>query len=69
MYKVNLRKLRATWHWFTTNPQGGGFGSTHCGSKKVALDDATRWLKPGTQYQLFVNEPDCGLKTKEGSVR
>ncbi len=52
MYKVSLRKYRATWHYFTTNPQGGGFGSNHCGAKRVAYDLAIRNIPLGSQVEI-----------------
>jgi hypothetical protein len=54
-WKVRMTKYRSTWSWFTTNPQGGGFGSSHCGSKRVALHHATRAIPTGTAYTLMVN--------------
>lgn len=51
-WKVSLRKHRATWHYFTTNPQGGGFGSNYCGPKHAALRLATRSIPKGTPYIL-----------------
>src|SRR5271166_2427000 len=37
MFHVRLNKYRSTWNWFTTNPQGGGFGSNYCGPRYIAL--------------------------------
>lgn len=54
-WKVTLDKHRATWHYFTTNPQGGGFGSNNCGPKYVALHRATQYIPKGEQYMLVVN--------------
>ena len=54
-WKVRMDKHRSTWHWFTTNPQGGGFGSTHCGTKKVALYEAVKHIPQGVQYLLVTN--------------
>lgn len=60
MYKVRLDKTRSTWNYFTTNPQGGGFGSNHCGSLKVALHMATRGIPVNEQYELTVNGKSKG---------
>jgi hypothetical protein len=68
LYTVRMDKHRATWNYFTTNPQGGGFGSNHCGSKRVALAYATRALTPGTRYRLLVNGKDCGIQTQGGAA-
>lgn len=51
-WKVTIRKHRATWHWFTTNPQGGGFGSSYCGPKHIALARATANIPEGETYWL-----------------
>lgn len=64
LYTVRMDKHRATWHYFTTNPQGGGFGSNHCGTKRVALAYALRSVASGTEYRLIVNGKDCGLQRK-----
>ena len=53
-YVVTLTKHRATWYWFCANPQGGGFGSNHCGSKAAALSQALRGI-PSGPYVLFTN--------------
>ena len=55
IYVVRMDKHRSTWCWFTTNPQGGGFGSTHCGTKKVALQTAIRNIPVGASYLLVTN--------------
>ena len=52
LYTVTLRKYRSTWHYFTNNPQGGGFGSNHCGSKAVALSAAMRGVPAGAVVQV-----------------
>jgi hypothetical protein len=52
-YVVTLRKHRSTWHYYTENPQGGGFGSNHCGAKSVALGAALRSVPAGAAYQLM----------------
>jgi hypothetical protein len=54
-WKVRMTLYRSTWSYFTENPQGGGFGSTHCGSKKVALWKATLGIPSGETYLLTVN--------------
>ncbi len=63
MYKVSLRKERSIWHWFTTNPQGGGFGSSYRGPKHIALKAATRHLRSGQQYELTTNGRVEGVLT------
>lgn len=65
MYRVRLDKHRATWNYFTTNPQGGGFGSNHCGTLGVALHKALRNVPIGATYQLIVNGQDRGILTRE----
>jgi len=52
---VTLEKHRATWHFFTRNPQGGGFGSSHCGTLRVATSMATANIPRGAQYEVVVN--------------
>jgi hypothetical protein len=54
-WKVRMDKQRSTWNWFTTNPQGGGFGSNHCGSKGAALASAIRNIPSGERYELITN--------------
>lgn len=65
MYVVTLRKVRATWYYFTTNPQGGGFGSNLCGSQSAALRRAVENLPAGTCYRLVVNERDRGVQVRQ----
>lgn len=65
MWKVKLRKVRATWYWFTENPQGGGFGSNLVGPKKWALHRATENIPAGSQYQLFNGDKLEGVMTRE----
>jgi hypothetical protein len=60
-YVVTLDKHRATWNYFTTNPEGGGLGSTYCGPKRIALKKAIEYLPVGTPYILIVN----GKETRE----
>lgn len=64
LYTVRMDKHRATWHYFTTNPQGGGFGSNYCGPKYIALNKALYALPIGTRYQFICNGKDCGIQTK-----
>jgi hypothetical protein len=64
MWTVTLNKHRATWHFFTGNPQGGGFGSSHCGTQRVALAMAIQNIPAGAQYQMTVNGKDRGLQTR-----
>lgn len=56
MWKITLRKHRATWHYFTENPQGGGSGSNICGPKYIALARATQYVPVGANYELWVND-------------
>ena len=65
MFTVRMDKYRSTWNYFTTNPQGGGFGSNYCGPKYIALRYATFAIPPGAQYILIVNDKNQGIKTKE----
>jgi hypothetical protein len=51
-WRITLDLYRSTWTWMTHNPQGGSFGSTYCGSKRVALAQALRGLPPGASYTL-----------------
>ena len=52
-YRVSLRKFRSTWHYFTENPQGGGFGSNLVGSKKAALARAISGIPDGSSVLLI----------------
>jgi hypothetical protein len=54
-YIVRLTKTRSTWNWFCANPVGGGFGSNHCGSLRVAKAKAVSGIPAGTTYELIVN--------------
>lgn len=54
-WRIEMRKERATWYWFTTNPQGGSFGSNNCGPKKSALRLARRGIPLGEPYTLVTN--------------
>jgi hypothetical protein len=62
-WKVTMRKLRSTWHWFTENPQGGGFGSTHCGSLRVAFNTAIKNIPDGATI-IFVKNGKEEVLTK-----
>lgn len=53
MFKIKLRKLRSTWHWFVENPVGGGFGSNDVASKKFVIRKATQNIPIGAPYQVF----------------
>lgn len=64
-YKVTLQKHRATWYYFTTNPQGGGFGSNNCGPQHIALARAIQNIPAGAEYELIINEKSRGIKTRE----
>jgi hypothetical protein len=55
IYKVRMDKYKATWNYFTTNPQGGGFGSNYCGPKYIALARAIQNIPLGSKYILVVN--------------
>lgn len=56
-WKVSLRKFGSIWNYFTTNPQGGGFGSsTNSGApKRRALACALRSVPMGARV-LVVTE-------------
>lgn len=54
-YTITMNKHRSTWHWFCKNPQDGGFGSTHCGSKTVALYKALRGVPAGAKVKVVTN--------------
>lgn len=69
MYTVRLDKHRATWNYFTTNPQGGGFGSNYCGPKYIALERATANIPVGAQYRIVCNGRDCGIQIKSSLPR
>jgi hypothetical protein len=55
MYNVRMDLHRSTWNWFVTNPQGGGFGSNHCGAKREALARALRGVPVGAPYKVVTN--------------
>lgn len=60
-WSVRLTKHRATWSYWTGNPQGGGFGSNYCGPMKHAKARAIANIPDGETYQLEIN----GRKTTE----
>ena len=68
LFIVRMDKHRATWNYFTTNPQGGGFGSNYCGPKYIALNKALYALPIGTRYQFICNGKDCGIHTKQATI-
>jgi hypothetical protein len=55
MYAITLNKSGATWYYFTTNPQGGGFGSNNCGPQYIALARAKRGIPAGAEYTVKIN--------------
>lgn len=59
-FEIRMDKHRSTWHWFCANAQGGGFGSNHCGSKKDALRQALRGVRPGQLYVITTNGKRTG---------
>jgi len=52
LWKVSIRKNGSTWDWFTMYPQGGGYGSSYCGPKHIALARATANIPVGEPYLL-----------------
>lgn len=52
-WKISLDKYRATWNYFTTNPQGGGFGSNYCGPKRIALAKAIANIPAGSTVTII----------------
>lgn len=65
--KISLRKVRSTWYWTAYNDQGGSFGSTHAGSKKVALQVAAVGVQPGQLFWLVTNEKAEGYCTVDAA--
>lgn len=63
-WEVSMHKYRATWQYFTTNPQGGGFGSNYCGPQYIALARAIENIPSGTSYRLTINGNDRGIRVK-----
>ena len=63
---VTLTKSRATWSYFTRNPQGGGFGSNVDGGfpQWMAWAAAVQNIPDGTRYGLVVNGKDRGEVVK-----
>lgn len=64
MYKITLDKHGASWHWYTKNPVGGGFGSNYCGPKTIALKAAIRNIPIGAQYEIWTNGKHTGTEIK-----
>ena len=64
IWKVKLDKRRSTWHYFTTNPQGGGFGSNHCGTKRHTLATAIRNIPVGATVEVIINGQQEGIFTR-----
>ena len=63
-YHVRLDKHASIWSYFTTNPQGGGSGSSHRGSKALALILATRNIPAGSTYVVVTNGKPSTIQTK-----
>ena len=57
-WTVTLRKYRTTWHYFTTNPQGGGFGSNYSGPKRIALDKALANIPAGDLVTVITSHQE-----------
>lgn len=55
MYEVICDKHRSTWYWTVKNPQGGSFGSNHCGSLKATMAKALRGIPAGATYRTVIN--------------
>jgi len=68
MYTVRMDKYRATWNYFTTNPQGGGFGSNYCGPRYIAITRALHAIPQGESCRLIQNGKDLGIFTKQTSL-
>lgn len=68
MYTVRMDKYRATWNYFTTNPQGGGFGSNYCGPKYIALAKGDLFSSCGNrvpldlQWERFWHSEESAMK-------
>jgi len=63
-YLIRLRKYRSTWYYFTRNPQGGGFGSNHCGSKRIALHNAMRGIPSGSIVTIETRHKEKIINTE-----
>ncbi len=63
-WRIRLDKYRSTWSWFTTNPQGGGFGSNQVSSLAAVLARAAANIPAGEIYRLVVNGVDRGAKVR-----
>lgn len=64
MWIVTLTKYRSTWSYFTTNPQGGGGGSSYCGPLYIAKARALWNVPTGGTYTLFINGQHRGMFVK-----
>ena len=64
-WTVSLRKYRTTWHYFTTNPSGGGFGSNYSGPKRIAQDKAISHIPAGDTVEVITyhGEEEIGRET------
>ena len=56
-WEIHLRKCKATWHYFTQNPQCGGGGSNVVAPKKIALARAMELVPKGTTVKVITQ--DC----------
>jgi hypothetical protein len=69
-WRVQLRggpSQHTQWSYFTSNPQGGGFG-TNLGAgtpQRTVHAAAIRVIPAGATYHLYVNGTYRGLKTRE----
>lgn len=63
MHVIRVDKRNTIWSYFATNPQGGGSGSSHSGTKAVALKKAISVVKPGHPYMLVTNGKLTGPHT------
>jgi hypothetical protein len=63
-WHVRLDKYRATWSYFTRNPQGGGFGSNYCGPQYIALARAIDNIPKGAEYSLTINGRSRGIRIR-----
>lgn len=63
-WRIELRKDRATWSYYTRNPHGGGFGSNVVAPQYVALMRARENIPAGAQYELIINGKNRGIQTR-----
>ncbi len=56
MYKIKIRKVRSTWHWFVINPEGGGFGSNQVSTRASVLCRALSGIPDGATCQLYQDD-------------